>query len=230
VRGKPTVINANAAQITGADLPPDSLVMTYDDGPGPNTLPIAEYLSDMGIEATFFVVGKFAEKQPKVLARLLELGHRLGNHTWTHYKEGGLAKQLADGGDIVKELQQTADLLGAAAKPIPFRAPYGECPQAVAHVLSADAKLNADHVGHIHWRIHAPDWAAWRDGVDPIVVASWFRVEANTRKRGIVLLHDYTADNDVIAKANRGPELTRALVPTLIADGFRFVPLAEALK
>ena len=224
------MINANAAQITGANLLDHSLVMTYDDGPGPNTLPIAEYLSGMGIEATFFVVGKFAEKQPKVLAQLVKLGHRLGNHTWTHYKEeGGLAKQLADGGDIVKELQQTADLLGAAAKPIPFRAPYGECPPAVAHALSADAKLNADHVGHIHWDIHWADWAGWRDGVDPTVVATCFRVAARTMKKGIVLLHDYTADNDVIARANRGPELTRALIPTPIADGFRFVPLADAL-
>lgn len=224
------MINANAAQITGANLPYHALVMTYDDGPGPNTLPIAEYLSGMGIEATFFVVGKFAEKQPEVLARLLKLGHRLGNHTWTHYKEeGGLAKQLADGGDIVGELQQTADLLGAAAKPIPFRAPYGECPPAVAHVLSADAKLNADHVGHIHWRIHWPDWAGWRDGVDPTVVATCFRVAARTMEQGIVLLHDYAANDEVLARANRGAELTRALVPTLIADGFQFVPLANAL-
>jgi len=37
----------------------------------------------MGIEATFFVVGEFAEKQPD-LARARALGHRLGNHTWTH--------------------------------------------------------------------------------------------------------------------------------------------------
>jgi len=44
-------------------------------------------------------------------------------------------------------------------------------------------------------------------------------------KKGIVLLHDYTADDPVIAAANRSAELTRALVPMLIADGFRFVPL-----
>ena len=35
--------------ITGAELPDGALVLTYDDGPGPNTLPVAEYLSGMGI-------------------------------------------------------------------------------------------------------------------------------------------------------------------------------------
>jgi hypothetical protein len=39
-------------------------------------------------------------------------------------------------------------------------------------------------------------------------------------------MHDYTADYPVIAAANRSAELARALVPMLIADGFRFVPLA----
>jgi len=71
----------NMLPITGDRLPIGTFVLTYDDGPGPNTQPIAEYLSSMGIAATFFVVGEFAERQPRVLTRLRALGHRLGNHT-----------------------------------------------------------------------------------------------------------------------------------------------------
>jgi len=211
--------------ITGETLSDGSLVLTYDDGPGPNTLPVAEYLSGMGIEATFFVVGQFADRQPDVLTRLRALGHRVGNHTWTHYYEG-LPKQLQDGGDIVEELKCTAALLAGDADSIAFRAPYGAWSPEVATVLSADATLSAAHLGHIHWAIHCLDWAAWRDGVDPTVVATCFRDQAKTIKKGIVLLHDYTADFPAIAAANRSAELTRALVPMLLADGFRFVPLA----
>jgi len=178
-----------AAPITGADLPDGSLVLTYDDGPGPNTLPVAEYLSGMGTEATFFVVGEFAEKQPEVLARVRALGHRLGNHTWTH-DPAGLTGQLARGGDIVQELKRTAALLDGAATPIAFRAPYGSWSPEVATVLSADAALDAGHVGHIHWTIDCTDWVAWRDGVDPSVVATWYRVHTKTKKKGIVLMHD----------------------------------------
>ena len=211
--------------ITGDELPDGALVLTYDDGPGPNTLPVAEYLSGMGIEATFFVVGEFAAKRPDVLARVQALGHRLGNHTWTHHP-AGLTGQLETGGNIVDELKRTAALLDGAVKPIAFRAPYGSWSPVVASVLNADATLTAGHVGHIHWTIDCTDWAAWRDGVDPAVVATWYRVHARTKKKGIVLMHDYTADYPVIAATNRSAELTRALVPMLLADGFRFVPLA----
>lgn len=142
--------------ITGADLPDGSLILTYDDRPGPNTLLVAEYLSGMGIETTFFVVGESAEKLPDVPARVRALGHRLGNHTWTHNR-AGLTGQLDQGGDIVDELKRTAALVGGAA-PTAFRAPFGLWSPAVATVLNADPAFNAGHVGHIHWTIDCTDW------------------------------------------------------------------------
>ncbi len=218
------------ATITGAELRDGSLVLTYDDGPGPNTLPVAEYLSGMDIEATFFVVGQFAEKQPDVLARLRALGHRVGSHTWTH-RNGGLTGQLVDQGaaSIVGELKRTAALLQGTAEPIAFRAPWGLWSPAVAAALSADTILDSAHVGPIHWDIDCKDWAAWWDGVDPSVVATSYRAHAQSTKKGIVLMHDYTADVPAIAAANRSAELTRALVPMLIADGFRFVRLGAVV-
>src|SRR2546429_128203 len=90
--------------------------------------------------------------------------------------------------------------------------------------ISAEAALPS-HVGPFNWTIDRRDWAGWRDGEAPSVVAARYRIEANRTRKGIVLMHDYTADFPAIAKANRSAELTRTLVPMLIADGFRFVPL-----
>ena len=210
--------------ITGADLPDGDLVLTYDDGPGPNTLAVAEYLSEMGIEATFFVVGESIQKLPDVPARVRALGHRLGNHTWTH-EVGGLTAQLQRGGDIVDELTRTAELLRGAREPLAFRPPWGNWDLQVASALNAAAPLSAGHVGPFNWTIDCKDWAAWRDGDDPRDVATRYRVQANALRKGIVLMHDYTADIPFIAERNRSAELTRALVPMLLADGFRFVPL-----
>lgn len=211
--------------ITGADLPDGQLVLTYDDGPGPNTLLVAEYLSGMGIEATFFVVGQSIEKLPDVPDRVRALGHRLGNHTWTHYY-GGLTAQLEDGGDVVDELARTAALLDEQS--LAFRPPYGFWDLRVATTLNGDASVSARHLGPYNWTIDCRDWERWKNGDDPGVVASRYRAQANSTKKGIVLMHDYTADFPDIAAANRSAELTRALVPMLIADGFRFVPLGAA--
>jgi peptidoglycan/xylan/chitin deacetylase (PgdA/CDA1 family) len=213
-----------AEPFTGADLPDGSLVLTYDDGPGPNTLAVAEYLSGVGIEATFFVVGESFERLPDVAPRVRALGHRLGNHTWTHFY-GGLPAQLESGGDIVDELMRTAALL-SGEQTLAFRPPYGAWDQRVAATLNADDILGPGHVGPFNWTIDCKDWAGWRDGVDPEEVARWYRVEAKAKKKGIILMHDYTADFPDIAAKNRSDELTRALVPMLIADGFGFVPLS----
>lgn len=220
-----------SAPLTGADLPDGTLVLTYDDGPGPNTMAVAEYLAELSIEATFFVVGSSIEKMPDVPARVRALGHRLGNHTWTHYLDG-LPRQLQDGGDIVDELMRTAALL-SGEQALAFRPPYGAWDQRVAAALNADDILGPAHVGPFNWEIHCRDWKAWLDGDDPRTVANCFRAEARKKKKGIVLLHDYTAEAHnrpepefrIMAERNRSAELTRELVPLLIADGFRFVPL-----
>lgn len=223
--------------ITGTELPEGTLVLTYDDGPGPNTLAVAEYLAEQGIEATFFIVGNSVEKLPGVPARVRALGHRLGPHTWTHYFDG-LPRQLRDGGDIIAEMTRTAALFAGESRPLPFRPPYGAWDDEVAATLNADPALQARHVGPFNWAIHCPDWKAWLDGEDPVAVASRFRAEARAKRSGIVLLHDYTAEAHnrpepmyrIMADRNRSAELTRALVPMLIADGFKFVPLGAVAR
>ncbi len=208
----------------GSDrLPVRAIVLTYDDGPGPNTLPIAEYLRDEGIAATFFVVGKYADERRDVLARVRNLGHRLGNHTWTH-DPVGLPKQYARGDDIASELRRTAALLDAAAGRVAFRAPYGLWDATVATALNTDTALAAAHVGPVGWDVD-DDWREWRDGIDPAIAAERYHAAIRAAGRGIVLLHDYAANDDALAAKNRTAELTRALVPALIADGFRFAPL-----
>src|SRR2546421_11386927 len=108
--------------INGAGLLERSLVLTYDDGPGPNTLPIAEYLRAKNITATFFVIGKHVRERPEVLVRVWGLGHRIGNHTGSHLD---LPELLKRGGDVVSEVREAFALLDAIPRPIAFRAPGG---------------------------------------------------------------------------------------------------------
>jgi len=59
--------------------------LTFDDGPSRNVTPkILDILSSYNIKATFFVVGKQAEKNPDILKRIHDEGHAIGNHTYSH--------------------------------------------------------------------------------------------------------------------------------------------------
>src|SRR4051812_46293731 len=44
-------------QLTGSELPDHTLALTFDDGPGPRTKELADYLATEGVKATFFING-----------------------------------------------------------------------------------------------------------------------------------------------------------------------------
>lgn len=59
--------------------------LTFDDGPSKTVTPqILDILDKYNIKATFFVVGKYAERNPDILKRIYEEGHAIGNHSYSH--------------------------------------------------------------------------------------------------------------------------------------------------
>ena len=62
-----------------------SVYLTFDDGPIPEATPfILDTLAEFGIHATFFMVGDNVRKYPELYRRVVEEGHRIGNHTFHH--------------------------------------------------------------------------------------------------------------------------------------------------
>ncbi|MFY0672851.1 MAG: polysaccharide deacetylase family protein [Bacteroidia bacterium] len=63
----------------------DSLYLTFDDGPTPEVTPwVLDVLKENKVKATFFCVGANVEKYPKIYQRVLDEGHSVGNHTYSH--------------------------------------------------------------------------------------------------------------------------------------------------
>jgi peptidoglycan/xylan/chitin deacetylase (PgdA/CDA1 family) len=224
------------ADIKGIDLPVKTLCLTYDDGPGPQTAELGEYLSCEGISATFFVIGRHAEQQPEALDLLAANRHTVGNHTYTH---PGLVRLAQMGGDVLQEIARTDAIIRpyTDGEPVFFRAPYGnwreidpatgcDCQRSiVAEVLNASGQF-IDYVGPVNWDISAEDFAFWRRGASAADAAAAYSSLIERTGRGIVLLHD-SSDEEVIRKNNRTLELTMLLVPELKRRGYRFVRLSE---
>jgi hypothetical protein len=103
-------------------LPPGTLCLTYDDGPGkmetsrdgpgPCTVELGAFLHSEGAPATFFAVGKFAESSGAILAGLQTLGHLVANHTFDH---PSLPAFVARGGDVIDQLARTHSAIGTYA-------------------------------------------------------------------------------------------------------------------
>src|SRR5919107_399192 len=61
------------------------VALTFDDGPNePYTSRLLDVLEDRGVVATFFAVGRCAERYPSTARRIVRSGHVLGNHSYRH--------------------------------------------------------------------------------------------------------------------------------------------------
>jgi peptidoglycan/xylan/chitin deacetylase (PgdA/CDA1 family) len=70
--------------ISGGDR---ELYLTFDDGPTPDiTDQVLHILAASNARATFFSIGRNAERNPEILRRIIDAGHAVGNHTYSHLK------------------------------------------------------------------------------------------------------------------------------------------------
>jgi peptidoglycan/xylan/chitin deacetylase (PgdA/CDA1 family) len=223
--------------LTGASLPDKTLCLTFDDGPGevdgsgpgPHTLEVAQYLSDQGVKATFFMVGKFASDHPEFLPQLENLGHLVGNHTYDH---SNLVHHAAQNGDVIAEVTRVDGLIRnwIDASTVYMRPPYGAWDPGVANSLNANLTASLSHLGPIGWDIDGGDWNYWMNDRSPQDCLTSY-LHAITPPggpgRGIILMHDCTADMEYVKRRNRALDLVQLLVPALQQQGYQFARVDE---
>src|ERR1035437_7540044 len=102
---------------------PGELALTFDDGPNPAWTPrLLEVLASHDVQATFFLVGRYAQTEPALVRRIVAAGHLIGNHPWSH-----LNLALASASRIKEELSLASQMLEQiAGAPVRyFRPPFG---------------------------------------------------------------------------------------------------------
>lgn len=61
------------------------LYLTFDDGPHPTATPfVLDQLKQYNAKATFFCIGKNVAQHQHLYRRILDEGHKVGNHTFDH--------------------------------------------------------------------------------------------------------------------------------------------------
>jgi peptidoglycan/xylan/chitin deacetylase (PgdA/CDA1 family) len=97
--------------------------LTFDDGPSTYTADILDILADYEIKATFFVTGKTDKQSKKLYKRIVEEGHTLGMHSYSHIY-GKIYNSIEDfDKDFTKLWKLLYDTTGN--KPSIFRFPGG---------------------------------------------------------------------------------------------------------
>lgn len=108
--------------------------LTFDDGPHPpETERVLDVLRERGARATFFLIGSKVSGNEAVLRRMLEEGHALGLHTYSHAGTFPLLsfdKMLAD----VNEGKRAVECV-AGKKLSLFRPPFGVTNPTISKVV-----------------------------------------------------------------------------------------------
>ena len=151
------------------------VALTFDDGPNASSTPILlDGLKERKVRATFFLIGENVEKgeNEKIVKRMYEEGHLIGNHTYTHCNLSKL-----ETGEAKKELEQTDTVIEkiTGKQPAFARAPYGELP------VDSEQDLSRMYIG---WTVDPLDWMTEDAGA---VVKT---VVEEINPGDVILLHD----------------------------------------
>jgi len=144
-------MTAKASVPTRSPAPSWRVALTFDDGPSEWTPDVLEALAEAGAKATFFVIAANVRQRPDTLRLIVDAGHEIGNHTFTHPR----VTTLTDG-QVYEELAETQDMIQAETGVLPtfWRAPHFDVDDAKHQVA---ASLNLTHAGRT---IDPSDWQA----------------------------------------------------------------------
>ncbi|MCT0217455.1 polysaccharide deacetylase family protein [Synechococcus sp. CS-1329] len=188
------------------------LALSIDDGPsGSGSQALLALLQELGVPATFFLIGSHLERDPAFPRLALQKGHDLGNHLW----RDACAAELAEA-PFWQELHDTERLIERAAAPESltwrwFRPGQGWFHGAMLQRLASR-----------RYQLVLGSIFPWDTFRPPLWFVRWF-VRLNAHPGGILVLHDTPA------LSGRTLESLRWIVPELRRRGYRFVPLGELL-
>jgi peptidoglycan/xylan/chitin deacetylase (PgdA/CDA1 family) len=190
------------------------LALTFDDGPNPQTTPrVLSALASAGVTATFFVIGEKVTRYPDVARAIVDGGHSLGVHGYTHNRLYALLPPSAVVQDIEKTVAAIVDATGV--KPRWFRPPVGQ----VSPRTAAGAKKAGFEI--VAWSARGLDGVS---RADPDRVL--FRLDRGIEPGAILQLHD-AAENDDHVPASL--EILPRLLSRIEERGLRVVPLGSLL-
>ncbi|HWL85094.1 MAG TPA: polysaccharide deacetylase family protein [Polyangiaceae bacterium] len=189
------------------------VALTFDDGPDPVWTPrVLDALDGAQAVATFFLIGKKAEKHPELVRQILARGHTLGLHSYAHDRLFSLRGEQRVRGDLAEGMRVLTEITGEA--PTLFRPPIGHTNPIIARVADA---LDLTVVG---WSVSG------RDGLRGVRAADVVRrIRGGLRDGAIVLLHDAAERGDhepagVKALPDVLAEIADAQLPIVALDSF----------
>lgn len=165
------------------------IYLTFDAGyENGNTPAILDALNSHNVSATFFVVGNFLEDHPDLVKRILEEGHTIGNHTYTHPDMSKISTKESFSEEL-KKVETLYKEITNTEMPKYYRPPQG--------IYSRENLAMAKEMGYqtFFWSLAYVDW--YEDD-QPSKEEAFEKLLGRIHPGAIVLLHNTSSTNGEI--------------------------------
>lgn len=161
--------------------------LTFDDGPSIYTNDILDILDSYNVKATFFVVGKEGTNAEEALQRIVDEGHTLGMHSYSHkYKElyESMDSFTQDFARIRGSIYQATGV-----ESVCYRFPGGSS-NTISEIDMHDFidYLDSQGVEYYDWNVSSGDGGSMKLSTDTLLENC--TKDIDTRDTSIILLHD----------------------------------------
>jgi len=185
-QNRPVVMEpSDAASLTGT-VPKDGkhhVYLTFDDGPSVQTGKVLDILKQYKVKATFFVVGREDAKSIALYQRIVDEGHTLAMHSYSH----DYAKLYVSLDSFQEDLHRLQNLLfdktGVWCKY--YRFPGGSSNTASkVSMKDLEAYLDREGIAYFDWNVYGGD------GISAEVIVKNVTANVDKYKESVILLHD----------------------------------------
>lgn len=193
--------------------------LTFDDGPSIYTEELLDILAQYDVKATFFVTAKGKEDYGDIYRRIVEEGHTLGMHSYSH-EYGNIYASLENFQEDIEKLRNFLYRETGTVSRF-YRFPGGSSNTVSATDVHEFIRyLNAMDIDYFDWNVSSGDASSVRLGSDEIVD----RVvrEIPSRRVAVVLMHDAADKHSTVEALPRLIEEIQAM-----EDGTEILPITE---
>lgn len=193
--GQPPVANATSEYLARFDsvycMPTEEkkLYLTFDAGfENGNTEKILDALKGHGVKATFFLVGNYFETQPDLVRRMVEEGHTVGNHTYSHPDMSAIGDEESFREELEKNEALYKEVTGQEMPKL-YRPPQGK-------FCESNLKM-AQKLGYrtVFWSLAYVDWY---ENDQPTPQQAYDKLLPRVHPGAVVLLHSTSKTNGEI--------------------------------
>ncbi|HYE83147.1 MAG TPA: polysaccharide deacetylase family protein [Clostridia bacterium] len=175
--------------------------LTFDDGLDSKVTPqILDILKEYDVKATFFILGNSVSKNKDVLKRIIDEGHSVGNHTYTHKKSIIYTSVKSFSEELAKTAKAIYDAVGITPKL--FRPPYG-----ARYIKNQEYKDALSEYKTILWNVDSMDSRV--KGITSTEIVDTVKEQLKSKRNATILFHSTSAREET-AKAL--PEIIQYLI------------------